>query len=91
MWGIQDEYICQSCGLLIEDDKFGPEPDGTYSEDYCQVCYEEGEFNEPTIRMEDMIERSARKMAEEMEISEEDALKKLEKLIPTLKRWKETW
>lgn len=84
-------FICQSCGLPIEDDRFGPNPDGTQSEDYCIRCYEDGEFNEPTIQMEDMIERSARKMAEDMQISEDDAKRKLEKLFPTLKRWTEKW
>jgi len=90
MWGY-GESICQSCGLPVEDDKFGKNPNGTYSEDYCQSCYEDGEFNEPTIRMEDMIERSARKMAEDTDISEEDAKRKLEKLFPTLKRWNDAW
>ena len=90
MWGGL-EYICQSCGLPIEDDKFGTNPDGTYSEDYCLNCYEDGEFNEPTIQMEDMIERSARRMAEYGEISEDDAKRKLEKLFPKLKRWTDAW
>ena len=90
MWGGL-EYICQSCGLPIEDDKFGTNPDGTYSEDYCLNCYEDGEFNEPTIQMEDMIERSARGMAENDEISEDDAKRKLEKLFTKLKRWTDAW
>lgn len=89
MWGASE--ICQSCGLPVEDDKYGSNPDGTKSEFYCADCYEEGEFNEPTIRMEDLIERSARKMAEDGEISEDDAKRKLEKLFPTLKRWNDTW
>lgn len=84
-------FICQSCGLPIEDDRFGSNPDGTQSEDYCIQCYEDGEFNEPTVQMEDMIERSARKMAEDMQISEDDAKRKLEKLIPNLKRWTDKW
>jgi hypothetical protein len=90
MWGVEPS-ICQSCGLPIEDDRFGTNPDGTLSEDYCINCYEEGEFNEPTIQMEDMIERSARKMSDTGEISEDDAKKKLEKLFPKLKRWNESW
>lgn len=90
MWGIESS-ICQSCGLPIEDDRFGTNPDGTLSEDYCINCYEEGEFNEPTIQMEDMIERSARKMSDTGVITEDDAKKKLEKLFPKLKRWDESW
>lgn len=90
MWGGQ-EFICQSCGLPIEDDKFGTNPDGTHSEDYCADCWEEGEYNEPTIRIEDMIERSARKMSEWGDISEDDALRKLEKMLPRLKRWTDLW
>jgi len=91
MFGGEEEHICQSCGLPIEEGKFGTNPDGTYSEDYCINCFEEGEFNEPTIQMEDMIERSARKLSDETGISEDDAKRKLEKLFPTLKRWSEDW
>ncbi len=90
MWG-NIESICQSCGLPIEDDKFGSNPDGTFSEDYCIKCYEDGEFNEPTIQMEDLIERSARYMSDDTGISEEDAKRKLEKLFPTLRRWNDSW
>jgi len=90
MWGNLGG-ICQSCGLPIEDDKFGSNPDGTFSEDYCIGCYEDGEFNEPTIQMEDLLERSARYMSDDIGISEEDAKRKLEKLFPTLKRWNNAW
>ena len=89
MWGASE--ICQSCGLRVEDDKYGTNPDGTFSEDYCSECYEEGEFNEPTVQMEEMIERSARKMSEDGNISEEDAKRKLDKAFPRLKRWNDTW
>ena len=37
------------------------------------------------------MERSARKMSEDGEISEDDAKRKLEKLFPRLKRWNDIW
>ena len=82
---------CQSCGLPIEDGKYGTNPDETYNWDYCNRCYDEGEFLEPTIQMEELIDRSARKIEEDTGIPEDDAKEKLKKLFPTLKRWNETW
>ena len=41
--------------------------------------------------MEELIDRSARKMEEDTGISEDDAKVKLKKLFPTLKRWNEAW
>ncbi len=44
------EYkFCQSCGFPLKKDKKGggSEKDGTISNKYCSMCYENGEFLTP--------------------------------------------
>ncbi|MBR4503312.1 MAG: helix-turn-helix domain-containing protein [Clostridia bacterium] len=37
--------FCQCCGMpLSEDEMISREPDGSFNEDYCKWCYEEGRF-----------------------------------------------
>ncbi len=39
------QLVCQCCGMpLSEDNLISREPDGSYNEDYCQWCYEDGRF-----------------------------------------------
>ncbi|MFX0085497.1 MAG: zinc ribbon domain-containing protein [Candidatus Hodarchaeota archaeon] len=82
--------ICQSCSMsiVLPDDK-GTESDGTPSEDYCNDCYEAGEFLEPEITLKEMIESSISSTAKSMNISMEEAKNYLESVLPTLKRWRE--
>jgi hypothetical protein len=47
---------CQSCGMpLSKDEKGGgTEKDGTKSTMYCSYCYEQGNFTNPDIAMDEM-------------------------------------
>ena len=83
------EPICQSCSypLKTSDDK-GTEADGTKCDDYCQYCYQEGEFSEPEITTKEMIEKSVTSTAEDLNITLDEARSYLESLLPTLKRWR---
>ena len=83
--------FCQSCAMPMNapDACYGTEKDGTLSPDYCSYCYDHGEFlGNPT--MEQMIriclpfEKEARP-----DKSEEELLKEMHELFPTLKRWME--
>ncbi len=73
--------ICQSCGMpMLKAEDFG-------SSDYCKYCYKDGQFTNPDITMEQMIERLL-PFAAQMGISEEDARKTGFASLPKLKRWK---
>jgi len=82
------DQLCQSCSMPIGDRKLlGTEKDGTLSLDYCIYCYEKGEFKQPSIDMEQMIEMCVPHMKEHgMDGSE--ARKRLNRQLPQLKRWK---
>lgn len=46
--------VCQSCGMPIKDDsQLGLERDGSKSR-YCVMCYQDGEFLQPDITVEEM-------------------------------------
>lgn len=85
-----ESKLCQSCAMPMNapEARYGTEKDGTPNPDYCSYCYDHGEFlGNPT--MEQMIqiclpfEKEARP-----DKTEEELLKEMYELFPTLKRWK---
>jgi hypothetical protein len=79
--------ICQSCGMPMEGSEvFGTRADGRRSNDYCRFCLDKGKFTDPTISMEQMIEKIT-SMAPQMKMSESEAREMARRLIPKLKRW----
>lgn len=81
---------CQSCGMPLQTKKAGDcrgtESDGTKSEKWCKLCYENGEFIGPNCTLD------------EMKVIVDDALKEngsnklmrwmAQKQLPSLERWK---
>jgi len=50
-------HICQSCGMPLRKDPKGGglEKDGvTHSTKYCSLCYDNGEFLQPDIKVTSM-------------------------------------
>ena len=57
--------VCQSCGMPMWSDKKGggTEMDGvTRSIEYCSECYRDGTFTEPAIKVEEVVERTKKKL-----------------------------
>lgn len=80
---------CQSCCKPLEKPSdFGSEKNGEKCFDYCRYCYQNGEFTEPNITMEEVTTRTIAVM-HSMKIPE-DVIEKVRKFIPTLKRWKKS-
>ncbi len=85
----RNNAICQSCGKPIsKPEDFGENADGSKNSDYCGFCFKDGNFSNPNITQEYMIEISAILMASMMNISEKEAKEKTSAIIPGLKRWK---
>lgn len=79
---------CQSCGKPISGpEDFGTNADGNKNDDYCVYCFKGGNFVNPNITMEQMIDIAAVLMAALMNITEKDAKGKAKIAIPKLKRW----
>ena len=87
-----EELMCQSCGAPIEmvGEKyaFGTEIDGSLSADYCMYCYQNGQFTNPDITLDEMIEVVAGLMVNEFGFDPVDAKTQCEEGLPNLKRWK---
>ncbi len=80
---------CQSCGAEIKNRfEFGTTATGVIDVNYCKFCFWKGEFTEPDITMEQMIEKVAASMAEKKRMPIERAKILASELIPTLKRWR---
>jgi hypothetical protein len=81
--------ICQSCAMPLEKAEFfGNNADGTKSALYCTYCYQEGKFTEPTITMNQMIEKCVTIMTQQKIMTEDQAKSLMTKTFPMLDRWK---
>ncbi|MCM3240114.1 effector binding domain-containing protein [Heyndrickxia oleronia] len=85
-----NQVFCQSCGMpMKESSVFGTELTGEKNKEFCLYCYENGEFKQPNMTMEEMIQFCIPFMVEEG-IKENEALTILQKSMPYLKRWRKS-
>lgn len=80
-------HYCQSCGIpLNNDDVKGIERNGLKNNEYCMHCYENNEFKNPEINLEEMQMKVKNKM-EKMN-QPPYLIQKAVNILPKLKRWK---
>ena len=80
--------VCQSCGMPMADpSQFGTEADSSLNEEYCTYCFQNGEFTDPDLTLNDQIEKLVKMAVEKMGASEDDAREMAERSLPKLKRW----
>jgi radical SAM superfamily enzyme len=90
---MDEEFICQSCGMPLEDDELkGTNKDGSISDDYCVYCFVNGAFTRE-MTMEEMIQSNIEHLDEweestGIQMTKEEAVLELREFLPTLKRWK---
>lgn len=82
---------CQSCGMPLETSKAGDcrgsEKDGSKSELYCSLCYENGAFKQPSISLDEMKQVVDKALIEAGWIRPLRWMAKQQ--LPTLARWKQ--
>ena len=79
--------FCQSCGMpMQEENLLGTNKDGSKNKEYCTYCYQNGEFAQPNMTMEEMIEVCVPFMKEDG-MNPEEARALLKSQFPNLKRW----
>jgi len=77
---------CQSCGLpLSNEDVKGTEQNGMKNDEYCMNCYENSDFKNPSINLEEMKIKVQNKM-EKMN-HPNYLIQKAINILPALKRW----
>ncbi len=82
--------ICQSCAMPLKSNyDHGTNQDGSLNKDYCRHCFHNGKFTND-ISIDEMIEVVTPYLSNAISgLSGDMAKKQLQKLLPTLKRWKE--
>lgn len=82
------QSYCQSCGMpLANKALLGTDKEGQKSQDYCMYCYELGEFKQPGLTVEEMVEICVPHLKEDG-MAEEEARQMLSSFLPGLKRWR---
>lgn len=87
-----DTYICQSCGMKMQQELFGKNADGSPSKVFCKYCFPDGKFSKDET-MEEMIESNLQ-FLDEMNredgtnLTPEEARAEMMKTFPQLLRWK---
>ena len=84
-----ETVICQSCGIpMKQDGDFGTNRNCSKSKEYYMFCFKEGQFTDEGITLMQTIEKNIM-IAKGKGISEDQAKQMAEKVIPTLKRWRD--
>ena len=86
-----EQKFCQSCGMPLTEEMHGTNADGRKNEDYCQYCYQHGEFLQQ-MTMDEMIEHCAQFVDEvnkhlPVPITREEYIAQMKTYFPRLKRW----
>ena len=77
---------CQSCGMPMNSEELkGTERNGLKNDDYCKYCYENNDFKNTEINLEEMQLKVKNKM-EKMN-QPHYLIQKAVNILPTLKRW----
>ena len=84
---MEHSTFCQSCTMnMAKPEDYGTEKDGSKSLQYCKYCYENGQFTNPGITLDQMKTHIKSKM-NELGISE-NIIHLSTGSLPHLKRWK---
>jgi hypothetical protein len=84
----EQKIRCQSCGMPMEDWFFGTDSSDQITKEYCRFCYVKGQFTEPELTVDQMIQRNMDFMTRKLKIAEEKSREFSYALIPTLSRWR---
>lgn len=85
--GSPRQLICQCCGMpLSEDSLISREPDGSFNEEYCKWCYEDGNF---VYKSKDsLLDFLVSHMPNPENLAEEDRRSQFDSYLSQLKHWK---
>lgn len=80
--------FCQSCGMpLAKPEDFGTAREGFRVNDYCQFCFVDGVFRNPSISMNEMADLCTHQLAKKG-MPEKNARALMTRTLPLLKRWR---
>lgn len=82
--GSPRHLICQCCGMPLDDSTTSREPDGTFQEEYCKWCYQDGKFFHQSLS--ELIDFLSGHMSDDSH-SPEEIRSYLEEHLPQLNHW----
>ncbi len=84
----KERAVCQSCSMPMDLDANdgGTEADGSHSSQYCSMCYQDGHFVQPEMKVEEMQNLVIRVLHDEKHLPKFMA-RSAAKKIPKLERW----
>ena len=86
--GMERSSVCQSCTYPLRNpDELGTNADGAWNTDYCIYCYKDGAWVDPGQTVQSIVEYTVPYMTSPS-MTAEEARRKLDEWVPTLKRWK---
>lgn len=88
-----NKKLCQSCGMPLDNndlDNRGTNADQSRNEEYCYYCYINGEFKEPNMSFDEMLNRGLKGIEESNngKLGKWVFKKTYPKMLRNLKRWK---
>ena len=86
--GSPRQLVCQCCGMpLNEDGMISKEQDGSFNEEYCKWCYEDGKF---VYKSKDaLLDFLLSHMPNPEQTSDEDRRVQFNGFLSQLKHWKQ--
>jgi len=84
--GSPRKLICQCCGMPLDDSSISKETDGTYNEEYCKWCYNDGKFVYTSLK--ELIDFLVEHISNE-NWSAEQAQAYFETQLPKLNHWQQ--
>ncbi|MCH5204673.1 MAG: helix-turn-helix domain-containing protein [Oscillospiraceae bacterium] len=85
--GSPRKLICQCCGMPLDDASVSKEPDGTFNEEYCKWCYNDGKFVYTSL--DELTDFLVGHMSNE-QFPPEKMRAYLNEMLPNLEHWKRT-
>ena len=76
--------------ISVEFSNLGTEADGSFSGEYCSICFSGGNFTNPGQTLEEMVQSSIDNMTSDLNMPLEKATDLANSFIPTLERWKDS-
>lgn len=81
--------FCQSCGMPLRSPvDFGTAAQGYRVNEYCRFCYQDGQFTQPGLSLEEMIAQGTRFLSDQGSMTGAEARALLEEKLPLLSRWR---
>ena len=88
MQNLEDAPICQSCSMPMKDrEDFGTNLDGTKNEEYCAYCFSAGNFVDPSISKDEMVQQVTELMMQSEKGSIQEIRLAVDRRIRNLRRW----